>query len=90
LAYNWTLDGAQPAPILLFFYLLSVVVYWIVRHSLFDERALWSVFGFLSVFAIYLAVTGFAETRQMWSFVFPKYIASSSYEEFLGRGRGHS
>ena len=88
LAHNWRLDGAQPAALLLFFYLLPVAVYWIARQSRLDERAVWSVFGFLSIFAIYLAVTGFAETQKMWSLVFPKYIASSSYQEFLGRGRG--
>jgi O-antigen ligase len=88
LAHNWRLDGAQPAALLLFFYLLPVAVYWIARQSRLDERACWSVFGFLGLFAVYLSVTGFAETRQLWSFVFPKYIATSSYQEFLGRGRG--
>lgn len=88
LAHNWRLNGGQPAATALFFYLLPVVIYWIGRQAKLTERSLLSVFGFLTVFAVYLAVTGFAETRQMWSVVFPTYIGSASYQEFFGRARG--
>lgn len=42
----------------------------------------------LALFGIYLAVTAIAETHQMWALVLPRYIASPSHVEFLGRGRG--
>lgn len=88
LAHNWRLNGAQPAATALFFYLLPVVVYWIAKQAKLEEKSLLTVFGFLSVFAVYLAATGFAETRQLWSVVFPKYIVSPDYAEFFGRARG--
>ena len=42
----------------------------------------------LGLFGIYLALTSLAEVRQMWAFVFPRYIGSTEYVEFFGRGRG--
>ena len=39
-------------------------------------------------FGVYLAFTGVAETRGMPALVFPKYILTSEFTEFLGRGRG--
>lgn len=85
---NWRLDGAQPLATFLFFFALPVVMYWIGRQAKLTEKTVLTIFGFFAVFAVYLALTAFAETRQMWSLVFPKYIASSTYAEFLGRGRG--
>lgn len=85
---NWRLDGAQPLATLLFFFCLPVVMYWIGRQAMLTERSLLTIFGFLAVFGVYLGLTAFAETRQMWSFVFPKYIGSPAHAEFLGRGRG--
>ncbi|MCA9121035.1 MAG: O-antigen ligase family protein [Planctomycetaceae bacterium] len=88
MAGNWKLDGAQPLATFLFFFCLPVILYWIGRQAKLTERSLLTIFGFLAVFAVYLSVTAFAETRQMWSLVFPKYIASPDYAEFFGRGRG--
>jgi len=85
---NWRLDGAQPLATLLFFFCLPVALYWIGRQAKLTERSILTIFGFFAVFAVYLALTAFAESRQMWSFVFPKYIASPAHAEFFGRGRG--
>jgi O-antigen ligase len=46
------------------------------------------VFGSLTVFGIYLALTALAEALRLHEFVFPHYIASSEYYEFFGRARG--
>ncbi|HRX78122.1 MAG: O-antigen ligase family protein [Planctomycetaceae bacterium] len=88
LTSNWRLSGAQPLATLLFFFCLPVVMYWIGRQAKLTERSLFTTFGFFAVFAVYLALTAFAETRQMWMVVFPRYIASPAYVEFFGRGRG--
>ncbi|MEO8494776.1 MAG: O-antigen ligase family protein [Planctomycetota bacterium] len=85
---NWQLNGAQPLATLLFFFCLPVVLYWIGRQAKLTEQSLFTVFGFLAVFAVYLSLTALAETQQMWAVVFPKYIASPAYAEFFGRGRG--
>ncbi|MBC8354579.1 MAG: O-antigen ligase family protein [Planctomycetes bacterium] len=85
---NWKLGGAQPLATLIFFFCLPVAMYWIGRQAKLTERSLLSVFGVLAIFAVYLGLTAFAETRQMWSVVFPRYISSPSYAEFFGRGRG--
>ncbi len=88
LTSNWRLNGGQPLATLLFFFCLPVVMYWIGRQTKLTERSVFTIFGFLAVFAVYLGLTAFAETRQLWSVVFPKYIASPAYAEFFGRGRG--
>lgn len=88
LTNNWRLDGAQPLATLLFFFCLPVVMYWIGRQAKLTERSLFTIFSFFAVFGVYLALTAFAETRQMWAVVFPKYIASPTHAEFFGRGRG--
>ena len=88
LTSNWKLNGAQPLATLLFFFCLPLVMYWIGRQAKLTEKSLLTIFSVLAVFAVYLGLTAFAETRQMWSVVFPKYIASTTYSEFFGRGRG--
>jgi O-antigen ligase len=55
---------------------------------MFDERGARWVFISLAAFGVYLCLTAVAETQGMWSLVLPKYIASSTFKEFYGRGRG--
>jgi len=77
-----------PVSQLLFFYLMPAAMYWIARQTAWTERqALW-LFSTLGVFGVYLCLTAFAETRQAWAVVLPKYIASIEFREFYGRGRG--
>ncbi len=84
----WRVDGSQPAATLLFFYGLPVAVYWLARNSQLDQPHLRLLMRFFAIFGLYLAVTAIAEQQQVWSLVFPRYIASPAHEEFFGRGRG--
>jgi O-antigen ligase len=59
-----------------------------VRQSAWSQRAAPWVLGSLAVFGVYLCITAIAEVHRAWEFVFPSYIASSEFREFLGRGRG--
>jgi O-antigen ligase len=88
LSHEWQLDGSQPLATLLFFFLMPAAVYWVGRQAKLTEHSVLMLCGGMSVFAIYLALTAFAETTQTWAFVFPKYITSPAEAEFLGRGRG--
>ncbi len=87
-SHHWRLHGAKPLATLIFFHGLPVVLYWIGRQAKLTERSLLTIFAFLAVFGVYLGLTAIAETRNLWSCVFPRYIVSSEYDEFLGRGRG--
>ena len=88
-SHDWRAEGAQPAAWLLFYYLMPLGVYWVVRQSAWSRRDTLILFGVLAAFGVYLAVTAFAETRQWWWLVYPKYIASADAGGFpLGRGRG--
>lgn len=80
--------NAQPLSQLVFFYLMPAVLYWVTRQARWTARSAQWVFSSLAVFAVYLCITAIAETHQAWDFVFPKYIASAEYIDFLGRGRG--
>jgi len=88
LAHDWHYSAMLPLSRLLFFYLMPVALYWIARQSAASERALVWMFGTLAAFGLYLCITAVAEEHQAWSWVFPRYIASSTYGEFFGRGRG--
>jgi len=88
LTHDWRGDGAQPAATLLFFFGLPVVLYWLARQSQLDQRHLRLLFGFFALFGVYLAGTAIAEKLQLWSLVYPRYIASPAHAEFFGRARG--
>jgi O-antigen ligase len=46
------------------------------------------MFSLLGAFGLYLALTAIAETQGFSALVFPRYILSPAFPEFLGRGRG--
>lgn len=69
-------------------YLIPLVIYWIVRQSRLDDRELTRVLAALTIFGLYLAVTGILEAFQQWSLVFPKYIADPKLGLHFGRARG--
>ena len=86
--HAWTIDRMQPLSRLLFLWVMPALYYWVVRQSKLTERNLNWVQLTLVILGVYLSVTAFAET-QFWSWlIYPKYIASAVYSEFLGRGRG--
>jgi O-antigen ligase len=88
LTHDWQVHKAQPVAQVLFFFLMPVAMYCVVRQTPLSERALEWMYLALGLFGIYLALTSMAEVRQMWAFVFPRYIGSTEYVEFFGRGRG--
>lgn len=88
LAHDFQFKRAQPIAQLLFFYLMPAVMYWMVREARLGEQSARWLFSSLAVFGVYLCLTAVAEVHQAWAFVFPKYIQTSEYHEFLGRGRG--
>jgi O-antigen ligase len=88
LGHDWQVNNFQPVARLLFYYLMPLALYWIVRQAAVSERALVWVFGSLAAFGVYLAATAVAENHGAWSWVFPSYIASPEYVQFFGRGRG--
>lgn len=88
LTHDWHVDGSQPVATLLFFFGLPIVIYWLARQSQLAPRHLHLLFAFFAIFGLYLACTSIAERQQIWSLVYPRYIASPAHEEFFGRARG--
>ncbi len=69
-------------------YIFPALIYWIARQSALSERPVVSVQAFLTVFGIYLALTGILEMSGQWSMVYPRYIADPSVGLHFGRARG--
>ncbi len=88
LTHNFRIEGSRPLAFLVIFYLMPTTLYWVARETRWTADAAWWVLGSLAVFGLYLCLTAVAETHGWWSLVFPRYITSVQYEEFLGRGRG--
>ncbi len=86
--HDFTFLGNMPASRLLFFNLLPVALYMVIRHARLSDNDLKLIsFGFVGL-GLYLAVTAIAETRGLGSIVFPRFIMNPEFEEFFGRGRG--
>ncbi len=69
-------------------FIFPAVIYWVARQSSLSERAVVSVQAFLTVFGVYLALTGILEMSGQWSLVLPQYIADPSVGLHYGRARG--
>ncbi|MBN1911776.1 MAG: O-antigen ligase family protein [Pirellulales bacterium] len=86
--HDWRRDDNAPLAHFLFLFVMPLGVYVVARDCCMSARntkvVLWGLVGF----AFYLAVIGVAEVNAQWWAVFPKYIAESKYQEFLGRARG--
>jgi O-antigen ligase len=86
--HDWQWQNYHPVAQLLFFYLMPVGLYWIVRETPLSDRSVVVMSVVMAVFGLYLAVTAVAEvTRQAW-LVFPKYMTLPTELQFYGRGRG--
>ncbi len=87
-SHDWRVDRAQPASRFLFLYAMPSAMYWVARQSPLSVRQIrWINVIFVS-FAVYLSVTAVAEmTGQNWM-ILPRYILTSEFQEFVGRGRG--
>ena len=88
LTHDWKLGGGLPLKALFFYYLLPAVMYWVARELPVKKDTVKWLFLVLAIFGVYLSVTAICEWRQISALVFPRYIASTEYREFLGRGRG--
>lgn len=85
---DFTFLGNMPASRLLFFNLLPLVLYMVMRHARLGDNDLKLIsLGFVGL-GLYLAITAIAETRGLGGIVFPRFIMNPEFEEFLGRGRG--
>lgn len=88
LGHDWKYKENLPMSRLLFFNLLPVVLYVLVKNTRVGSRDLKFTIVSFALFGVYLSLTAFAETRDWTWAVFPRYISDPSIYEFLGRGRG--
>ena len=88
MTHDWRFMENMPASRLLFFYFIPLVLYLVVSTARLNVADLKWISLLLAGFGFYLAVTAIAETRELASWVFPRYIMDASELEFLGRGRG--
>jgi len=87
-SHDWQAHNAAPVSRLVFFYVMPLGVYWTARQSRISERAAKGLLVCLTLFGVYLAVTAVAEVADVPGLVFPPYVMSPEYPEFLGRARG--
>ena len=87
---DWSRRGYWPVAQFVLNYVMPLAVYWIARQTPLSERAMTILLTCLTAFGVYLALTTIAEWQQLWSFVFPQYIATTAINdgEWIGRGRG--
>ncbi len=86
LMHDWKYLENMPLSRLLFFYMLPVVLYFVMRTIRLQAIDLKRIAMIFVAIGVYLAVTAIAEAREIQSLVFPKYILDPG--EFYGRGRG--
>ena len=88
ITHDFRFEKGLPIARLLFFYLMPLALYAVVRSAKLNSLDLAAITTGLGVLALYLALTGIAEVKQFHSIVFPRYIVESTGTEFFGRGRG--
>jgi O-antigen ligase len=88
LTSDWRFRDSQPVSMFLFFYILPLALYAVVRLIGHEQRT-WRVLQTTLIgLGAYLAFTAFCEARDLPMLVFPKSILNPDEPEFLGRGRG--
>ncbi len=88
LSHDWSYRKALPLSRLLFYWIMPLTLYLVMRSVKYTQKSGWLIIGALSLFGIYLGLTAVAEARGLSSLVFPRYISSLDSPEFLGRARG--
>jgi O-antigen ligase len=86
--HAWQIERQQPLSKLAFLWLMPAALYWITRQIRFREAQVSVLYWSFAGLGVYLGLTALAETRDWNWMIFPKYISSATYAEFLGRGRG--
>lgn len=69
-------------------YIIPLVIYWIARQARTDEQTTTQLLAALTLFGVYLAITGILESLHVWALVFPRYIANPELGLHFGRARG--
>ncbi|MEO0529933.1 MAG: O-antigen ligase family protein [Planctomycetota bacterium] len=73
---------------LIFSFWVPIAFYALLRTSAIDERAARHLMTGLACLGVYLGVTAILEVLQVWSLVFPRYIADPDLGTHFGRARG--
>ncbi len=88
IAHDWIWQDYHSVSRLVFFWGMPAILYGLARGAALNPRILTAVMASWIVLALYLAVTALGEVTGNYWAVWPRYITSSAYPEFLGRGRG--
>lgn len=88
LLHDWQYKDNLPLSRLLFFNLLPISLYFVVKHCRIDTGNLRVFYTTLFLFGAYLASMAIFEQRGLYGLVFPRFIVNPDYYEFLGRARG--
>lgn len=86
--HDWKINRSQPLSYLVFLWLMPAALYWVTSQVRLSERGMKYLFGVFGAFGLYLAFTAVCEAKYKWGFVFPRYIVSPEFKEWIGRGRG--
>lgn len=86
--HDWQYLEKMPVSRLLFFNLLPVLLYFLVRSCRLRVNDLKIIALALSLFGVYLALTAVAEVKGITAAIYPRYIMTSETVEWLGRARG--
>jgi O-antigen ligase len=90
-AHDWRNDDPDQVailPHLIEGYLIPLLLYWIGRRAVVNQRGVDRVYALFAVFGIYLAGTAVLEIIGAWGLVFPKFIADPDRGIHFGRARG--
>ncbi|MEL7498617.1 MAG: O-antigen ligase family protein [Planctomycetota bacterium] len=88
LSAKFTIMENMPISRLLFFNWMPAILYFVTRQCRMGIRELKLITVSMGLFGLYLALTAVAEMRSYDALIFPKYILTSEFQEFFGRGRG--
>jgi O-antigen ligase len=88
LLHDWRWRDFQPLASLLFLYVCPAAVYWMMRGSVVHDRHIRLLFGLFAAFGVYLGVTAICEVEQLNSLVFPRFIVTTKFSQWIGRARG--
>jgi O-antigen ligase len=89
--WNQADAGVLPEPPLgrlLASYWIPTAIYFLARQVAVDSRTVWQLLAALAALGTYLAITALAESAELWSVVFPRYIADPMLGLHFGRARG--
>ena len=75
--FRWAVGWMTPA-----------VLYWIARQSVWSERQTRMLLAGMTLFGVYLAVTGVLEVLRITPLIWPAYIGDPSIDTHFGRARG--